>query len=56
MCIRDRQDADITPQTRSAFDALCEKCPKVFFKGNEDIGRTQLVTMDIDTGDNPPVS
>ena len=52
----DLQDADITPQTRSAFDALCEKYPKVFSKGNEDIGRTQLVTMDIDTGDSPPVS
>ena len=52
----DLQDADITPSTRSAFDALCEKYPKVFSKGNEDIGRTQLVTMDIDMGDSPPVS
>ena len=52
----DLQDADITPGTRSAFDALCEKYPKVFSKGNEDIGRTQLVTMDIDTGDSPPIS
>ena len=49
----DLQDADITPGTRSAFDVLCEKYPKVFSKGNEDIGRTQLVTMDIDTGDSP---
>ena len=52
----DLQDADITPHTRSAFDTLCEKYPKVFSKGNEDIDRTQLVTMDIDTGDSPPVS
>ena len=52
----DLQDANITPGTRSTFDALCEKYPKVFSKGNEDIGRTQLVTMDIDTGDSPPVS
>ena len=52
----DLQDADITPCTRSAFGALCEKYPKVFSKGNEDIGRTQLVTMDIDMGDSPPVS
>ena len=52
----DLQDADITPGTRSGFDMLCEKYPKVFCKGNEDIGRTQLVTMDIDTGDSPPVS
>ena len=52
----DLQDADITPGTRSTFDALYEKYPNVFSKGNEDIGRTQLVTMDIDTGDIPPVS
>ena len=52
----DLQDADITPSTRSAFDTLCEKYPEVFSKGNEDIGRTQLVTMDIDMGDSPPVS
>ena len=36
----DLQDAGITPGTRSTFDALCEKYPKVFSKGNEDIGRT----------------
>ena len=52
----DMQDADITPGTRSAFDALCERYPKVFSKGNEDIGRMQLVTMDIDMGDSPPIS
>ena len=52
----DLQDADITSSTRSAFDMLCEKYPKVFSKGNEDIGGTQLVTMDIDMGDSPPVS
>ena len=52
----DLQDADITPSMRSTFDVLCEKYPKVFSKGNEDIGRTQLVTMDIDMGDSPPVS
>ena len=52
----DLQDANITPGTRSAFDTLCEKYPKVFSKGNEDIGRTQLVMMDIDMEDSPPVS
>ena len=52
----DLQDADVTPATRSAFDELCEKYPTVFSRGNEDIGRTQLISMDIDTGDSPPVS
>ena len=52
----DLQDADVTPGMRSAFDVLCEKYSKVFSKGSEDIGRTQLVTMDIDTRDSPPIS
>ena len=52
----DLQDADIKPTTRSACEELCEKYPTIFSKGNEDIGRTQLITMDIDTGDSPPVS
>ena len=52
----DLQDADVKPTTRSAFDELCERYPTVFSKGNEDIGRTQLISMDIDTGDSPPVS
>ena len=50
------QDADIKPTMRSAFDELCKRYPKVFSQGNEDIGRTQLITMDIDTGDSPLVS
>ena len=29
----DLQDADITPGTRSSFDVLCEKYPKVSLKG-----------------------
>ena len=52
----DLQDADIKPTTRSAFDGLCEKYPTIFSRGNEDIGRTQLITMDIDMGDSPSVS
>ena len=52
----DLQDADINPMTRSAFDELCERYPTIFSRGNEDIGRTQLITMDIDMGDSPPVS
>ena len=52
----DLQDADVKSTTRSAFDELCEKYPTIFSKGNEDIGRTQLITMDIDTGDSPSVS
>ena len=30
---------------------LCQQCPEVFSTNSEDIGRTNLITMDIDTGD-----
>ena len=36
------------------FVELCEHFPEVFLKNSEDIGRTNLITMDIDTGDHPP--
>ena len=49
----DLQDADVKPTTRSAFDELCERYPTIFSRGNEDIGRTQLITMDIDMGESP---
>ena len=52
----DLQDADVKPMTRSAFDELCKRYPTIFSRGNKDIGRTQLITMDIDMGDSPPVS
>ena len=32
------------------------KVPQSVLSSNEDIWRTQLITMDIDTGDSPPVS
>ena len=38
------------------FEELCEEYGEAFSKHNEDIGRTKLVKMDIDTGDSPPVS
>ena len=50
------QDKDIATDIRQRFKELCEECRKAFSKNNEDIGRTKLVKMDIDTGDSPPVS
>ena len=38
------------------FEELCEKFGQAFSKHNEDVGRTKLVKMDVDTGDSPPVS
>ena len=50
------QDKDITTDIRQKFEELCDKYGEAFSKNNEDIGRTKLVKMDIDTGDSPPVS
>ena len=50
------QDKDITTDIRQKFKELCEEYGEAFSKSNEDIGRTKLVKMDIDTGDSPPVS
>ena len=41
---------------RGRFEELCEKYGEAFSKHNEDISRTKLVNMDIDTRDSPPVS
>ena len=43
------QDKDITTDIRQKFEELCEEY-------GENIDRTKLVKMDIDTGDSPPVS
>ena len=50
------QDKDITTDIRQKFEELCDEYGEAFSKNNEDIGRTKLVKMDIDTGDCPPVS
>ena len=49
------KDHDISEDTRRKFKELKVQFPKVFSLNNEDIGHTQLVTMDIDTGDSPPI-
>ena len=49
------KDHDTSEETKQQFDEMKTKYPKVFSLNNEDIGQTQLVTMDIDTGDSPPV-
>ena len=49
------QDAYITEIDRARFRCLCNEFEDIFSKSSEDIGHTPLVTMDIDTGDSPPV-
>ena len=50
------QDKDISGDVRQRFEELCDEYGQAFSKHNEDIGRTKLVNMDVDTGDSPPVS
>ena len=45
----------ILEDTAQRFKELCESFPEVFSKNSEDIGRTNLITMDIDTGEHPPI-
>ena len=49
------QDANITEIDKARFRSLCNEFEDIFSKSSEDIGHTPLVTMDIDTGDSPPV-
>ena len=50
------QDKKISGDVHQRFEELCEKYGQAFSKHNEDIGRTKLVKIDVDTGDSPPVS
>ena len=45
----------IEEDTAQKFDELCDRFPEIFSKSSEDIGKTNLITMDIDTGDHPPI-
>ena len=49
------EDTDIKEATRVSFKALCEQQHDTFSKNNKDIGCTQLIEMEIDTGDSLPV-
>ena len=49
------QDAEVAEEYREKFRLLCKEFEDVFSKDSTDIGKTPLITMDIDTGDSPPV-
>ena len=49
------QDAEVTEEYTEKFRLLCQEFEDVFSKDSTDIGKTPLITMDIDTGDSPPV-
>ena len=49
------QGAEVTEENREKFRLLCEEFEDIFSRNSTDIGKTPLITMDIDTGDSPPV-
>ena len=50
------QDAEISKETMEKFEALCEEQQEAFSKNNQDIGKTQLIEMEIDTGNSVPLA
>ena len=50
------EDADIKEDTKKSFEQLCEDQSEAFSKNNKDIGKTQVIEMEIDTGDSLPVA
>ena len=54
-CKVELEDADIEEQYKEQFKKLSNKFIEVFSKDANDIGKTKLVTMDIDIGDNSPI-
>ena len=49
------QDAEVLDKYKIVFKKLCEEYSDIFSKDSSDIGKTPLITMEIETGDSPPV-
>ena len=50
------QDKEISCDIHQRFEEICEEYGQAFSKHNEEIGRTKLFKMDVDTGGSLPVS
>ena len=49
------KDKDIDEEYRKQFEDLCEKYKDIFSVDSTNIGKTPLLQMEIDTGNNPPI-
>ena len=49
------QDAEVLNKCKEEFEKLCEEYNDIFSKDSSDIGKTPLITMEIETEDRPPV-
>ena len=52
----DLEDTNITEETKGKFHDLCDRFDDIISKGSDDIDKTLLVEMEIDTGDSPPIT
>ena len=52
----DLEDKVIKEETKVQFNDLCDQFQDIISQGSDDIGKTLLVEMDIDTGDSPPIA
>ena len=50
------KDAEVSEETLQRFEKLCEDQQDAFSKNNRDIGKTQLIEMEIDTGGSVPLA
>ena len=49
------EDAEVLDKYKKELEKLCEEYNDIFSKDSSDIGKTPLITMEIETGDSPPV-
>ena len=49
------KDKEIDDEYKKQFEDLCEKYKDIFSADSTDIGKTPLLQMEIDTGNNPPI-
>ena len=54
--IVDLQDAEITKEHQEVFKELCNEYKDLFSTDSGNIGKMPLIEMEIDTGDNPPIT
>ena len=47
------QDAEVLDKYKEEFEKLCEEFNDIFSRDSSDIGKTPLITMEIETGDSP---
>ena len=52
----DLEDKIITKETKASFNSLCDRFKDIISQGSDNIGKTLLIEMDIDTGDSPPIA